>query len=120
MSSLTMSTTSKLRLAHEALPERDLGLPGLALTETLEGVGGESDKVARLVDFEFGGVDLAKQLFRETGRQPVPCLPGKRLDDRRQPAHIGGFSHQCHAVALIRSQFIDELRSLPGLLEYQK
>ncbi len=75
MSSLTMSTTSKLRLTYEALPERDLGLPGLSLTEALERVGSKSDKVARLVGFEFGGVDFVKQLFRETAARPSPVCP---------------------------------------------
>jgi len=67
----------QLRLAGEPLPEHDLRLTRLTLTEALESVPGESDEIACAVCLEFGGVDFVEKLLGKTRRKSVPCLPGK-------------------------------------------
>jgi hypothetical protein len=67
----------QLRLAGDALPEHDLRLARLTLTNALEGVAGESDEIARAVCLEFGGVDFVEKVLGETRRKIIPCLPGK-------------------------------------------
>ena len=69
----------KLRLTDEALPERDLGLARLSLTEALESVRSKSDKVARLVGFEFRGIDFVEKAVSRNGLQGRPPFAGKEI-----------------------------------------